>query len=222
MRVQERLCSDIYPLFPLYHPFPEDWKQSSPPCGSTCALCVVAAAFAVEPSLGNAGSSFTGRDTGKHGEIRGITLGRRRDKQTQPTGTIWLGTKYHVSQFCLLTYNMGMPSNSPMSVAWERTSSTSVVHAGAPGRACFLWATARTESLAYSEGQSSRERILYPHPGGRITSFPLNLDKNVSFLLVTLSGNYFIFLGSYSWLKMHISNTSCHKIQAGFYLGYLG
>jgi hypothetical protein len=36
-------------------------------------LCVIVAAFVVDPSLGDAGNSFIGKDTGERREIRSIT-----------------------------------------------------------------------------------------------------------------------------------------------------
>lgn len=67
---------------------------------------------------------------------------------------------------------------------------------------CFLSATARAESCGLLRRSEQLRTDLYLHPGGYMTSFPLNSgDKNVPFLLVIFSGNYFILLASDDWIK---------------------
>lgn len=55
-----------------------------------------------------------------------------------------------------------------------------------------------------------------------MTSFPLNSgDKNVPFLLVMFSGNYFILLVSDNWIKCIFLTGPAKTSVAAFRLGYM-
>lgn len=82
---------------------------------------------------------------------------------------------------------------------------------------CFLLATARAESCGLLRRSEQLRTDLYLHPGGYMTSFPLNSgDKCVPFLLVIFSGNYFILLVSADWIECIFLTGPAKKKRSGW------
>lgn len=178
MRVHKTAHKYISSIF-LYHLFPEPENCQSHAMGRVFLCCCCCS----RTSAGqlHAGNSFTWGDTGACVEMTGVPPGRGEN----PNSISWHCVTGNKS--CL----SGLPSQlwyrndhkSPVSVVSRHPARTwHRLGFQAGPFTCFLSATARAESCGLLRRSEQLRADFYLHPGGYMTSFPLNSgDKNIPF-----------------------------------------